>query len=476
MEQTISAQSNVGRGISPTLNLSLERVLMCLGVILAGLVAALLVSAAAISVISMLLLALFAAGIAMCGVLISSKSGEFQSIPLAASSIAVSLMCVITLLAETPVELALVGVMALASVGFLWTGTVPHSTIRRGLGPLLLFTLTSISAVLIVLVTGWNGRVSSDAQGLAIAALVPAICIVLTRSASRSALIPVLLTISIGVLALDGPERFDRWIPVIAALTLAEIVLIVRRESVVGPAFPYKDIVLTLLLGSGLFACVLFNLNEPIRSLLLGLTALAVLQVITSQRLLIRDREMRVQELARINARVERIANLDHLTGLPNRAALSNRLNEEVERSVRYRHPMSVCFVDIDHFKLINDSLGHAVGDQVLQQIASVIRSTIRTPDFVARFGGEEFVVIAPGTWSADAVILGDRIQRAIADQVEQPLGRPITVSIGIAGVPEHGTDSLAVLERADQALYAAKFGGRNRVEIATGDDSLDPA
>jgi diguanylate cyclase (GGDEF)-like protein len=147
---------------------------------------------------------------------------------------------------------------------------------------------------------------------------------------------------------------------------------------------------------------------------------------------------------------------------------MRRRLDEEVERALRYRQPMCVCFVDIDHFKDINDQYGHAAGDLVLAKVGEVIRNTLRTPDFVARYGGEEFVIIAPATWTEDARVLGGRVQAALSEAEYDDLDLDLTVSIGIAGVPEHGTTADVVLHRADLALYAAKFGGRNRVEVAT--------
>ena len=162
------------------------------------------------------------------------------------------------------------------------------------------------------------------------------------------------------------------------------------------------------------------------------------------------------------------VAELDDLTGLPMRSAMRRRMNEEVERAVRYRQPMCVLFIDVDHFKEVNDSFGHVVGDKVLATIGQTIRSVVRTPDFVARFGGEEFVVIAPGTWSEDAAVLALRLQVAIAEVTLPELPVMPTISIGIAGVPEHGAATDVVLARADHAMYTAKFGGRNRIEIET--------
>ena len=131
-------------------------------------------------------------------------------------------------------------------------------------------------------------------------------------------------------------------------------------------------------------------------------------------------------------------------------------------------------FVDVDHFKSINDLHGHEAGDRALRAIGNTIRSTIRTPDFVARFGGEEFLIIAPGTWTVDATVLGRRIQTAVGDTVSHADGRPVTVSVGIAGVPEHAATAEDVLRVADEALYRAKRAGRNCVEIASVPEDQD--
>ncbi|MEA2511304.1 MAG: hypothetical protein QOJ59_791 [Thermomicrobiales bacterium] len=162
-------------------------------------------------------------------------------------------------------------------------------------------------------------------------------------------------------------------------------------------------------------------------------------------------------------------ANVDPVTDLPNRRALDERLAEEVERALRYKQPLSFCFVDLDHFKQVNDGHGHAAGDAALRQVASILRRTARTIDFVGRFGGEEFVVLVPGTWSEDAAILGERLRRAVAEHTfnlagNQPLR--LTISVGIAGLPEHAPDAASLSERADRALYSAKHSGRNQVVL----------
>lgn len=168
-------------------------------------------------------------------------------------------------------------------------------------------------------------------------------------------------------------------------------------------------------------------------------------------------------------AELSRRADIDMLTGLPNRGSLSRRLAEELERAGRYQQPLSLVFVDVDRFKAINDRLGHGVGDDVLARVAAILRSSARTIDFVGRYGGEEFLIVAPGTWTEDAVILAERIRAAVAsDRFGEHDGKlAVTVSVGIAGYPEHAPDLQSLMERADAALYASKRLGRNRVSVA---------
>jgi diguanylate cyclase (GGDEF)-like protein len=172
-------------------------------------------------------------------------------------------------------------------------------------------------------------------------------------------------------------------------------------------------------------------------------------------------------ELARLELATQ--ANIDPVTGLPNRRALDDRLAEEVERALRYKQPLSLCFIDLDHFKQVNDDHGHSAGDSALRQVGSLLRRTARGIDFVGRFGGEEFVVLVPGTWSEDAATLGERLRRAVAEcSFTLTHDRParLTISIGIAGLPEHAQDAGSLNDCADKALYTAKRSGRNQVVL----------
>jgi diguanylate cyclase (GGDEF)-like protein len=159
-------------------------------------------------------------------------------------------------------------------------------------------------------------------------------------------------------------------------------------------------------------------------------------------------------------------AAIDPLTGIFNRRYLQVRLDEELERSRRHDIPIAVLVIDIDDFKAINDSYGHLIGDVVLKDIAEILRWSVRVFDVCARFGGEEFVIIMPGSTGGSAARIAERIRERIEAYrpADRRLGRlHVTVSIGLA-VSSADTSVGQVLDRADQALYAAKHGGKNRV------------
>lgn len=164
-------------------------------------------------------------------------------------------------------------------------------------------------------------------------------------------------------------------------------------------------------------------------------------------------------------------ANRDALTQLPNRRMLLDHAERELERAQRNGTPLSILMLDIDHFKQINDSHGHAVGDLVLQRIAELMRSVLRKQDLPARFGGEEFVVLLPDTDPAGAAQLAEKLRQRIAEEhfpLMEGNQAPLSISVSI-GCAEHalGAKFHHALNRADAALYRAKAAGRNRVETA---------
>ncbi|WP_332847625.1 GGDEF domain-containing protein [Pseudomonas lactucae] len=201
------------------------------------------------------------------------------------------------------------------------------------------------------------------------------------------------------------------------------------------------------------------------------------------------QRDQREQEVAaRLKGLAERVANMeqeaqgyrehlevqrqkaliDPLTGLPNRAAWSERLDQEVNAWHQRGNSLSLAMLDLDHFKRINDGYGHLAGDKVLKIIANVLSKRLRPTDFIARFGGEEFVLLMPDSPLADALAVGEVLRNAIEACPFHFKGEPvtITVSMGVAQL-QSGERSELALKRADEALYRAKAAGRNQVQAA---------
>ena len=158
----------------------------------------------------------------------------------------------------------------------------------------------------------------------------------------------------------------------------------------------------------------------------------------------------------------------DHLTRLYNRRHFMVRAEEELARSLRNQQPLSLVMLDIDHFKRFNDSYGHATGDRVLQVVAAVMQQHVRKSDICARHGGEEFAMLLPNTPGDNASFMANRLRRTLGGTRYTGLGLPsdvnITISMGVATCPRDATTVAELFELADQALYQAKEGGRDRV------------
>jgi diguanylate cyclase (GGDEF)-like protein len=175
--------------------------------------------------------------------------------------------------------------------------------------------------------------------------------------------------------------------------------------------------------------------------------------------------------LARMGERQRNLAYRESLTGCFNRRAFPELFQREADRSRRLGQGISVVFLDLDHFKAVNDEQGHETGDRLLQQLALRIQSVVRETDLLFRWGGEEFVILLSHTAPADAPALAERVRAAVAErpflgtEVHPPVS--VTVSLGTAGTDHYPAVADELLARADAACYGAKRRGRDRVEVA---------
>lgn len=180
--------------------------------------------------------------------------------------------------------------------------------------------------------------------------------------------------------------------------------------------------------------------------------------------------QARTHELESLMQRLRDLSNTDPLTGLHNRRFMDDALREEWERSLRYQHSLAVVLLDIDHFKQVNDMHGHQVGDECLLEVALRIQQGLRWPaDQAARFGGEEFCIVLPETDVTGAMNVAERVRQLIDDQlVDTSIGAlRITASAGVSALVPNSDNSISILlKQADNALYQAKRGGRNRVQV----------
>jgi two-component system cell cycle response regulator len=173
------------------------------------------------------------------------------------------------------------------------------------------------------------------------------------------------------------------------------------------------------------------------------------------------------QRLLESQAALQHEATHDRLTGLWNRGAVLDHLERELNRTRREGVSMSVLLADIDRFKRINDTYGHAVGDQVLREIGRRIRSLLRAYDAAGRYGGEEFLLVLPGADACNARLVAERVRQGVhaTPVTSESASLEVSVSIGLACTDVVGFESSALMLVADDALYRAKAGGRNRIE-----------
>ncbi len=177
----------------------------------------------------------------------------------------------------------------------------------------------------------------------------------------------------------------------------------------------------------------------------------------------------RLRELAQESEYYKTLSFTDPMTGLANYRSLMETLKNELYRSKRYDHSLSFLIIDIDDFKICNDTWGHLTGDRVLKEVAGIIRKSIRGYDFAARYGGEEFAVVLTETKGDEALFAAERIRRSIFNYKFNTndgasIDTPISVSIGVSSFPDNGATEKELIEAADKALYRSKREGKNQV------------
>ncbi len=213
--------------------------------------------------------------------------------------------------------------------------------------------------------------------------------------------------------------------------------------------------------GHGFFSAGIIDSIIRLSSQMLGIMMTFSLVLMINMRLFI-DVQQYAEEKELMVKELRRLANTDGLTGIYNRAKIEQILTIEVLRSRRYKHPLSIILADIDHFKTVNDTYGHNVGDVVLTGIAGLMKEHVREVDTVGRWGGEEFLIVCPDTLADGAIKLAEKLRKKIEKHHFKGIGVK-TLSMGVAQLGKDDWDE-DMIKRADKNLYKAKRAGRNKV------------
>ncbi len=278
----------------------------------------------------------------------------------------------------------------------------------------------------------------------------------------------------ITILAIESLNHLGALIPNPPVIYLTVVVYTAFRGGL-GPGFVSAAITLLYALyffsiSGHLFSYTPDNMKRVIVLMFSTptITYMAGMLKLRSVRAL-QDREKIVIDLKELLTKVDALSITDPLTSLFNRRRFEEVLDSEFKKSTRYNLPLSCMMMDIDHFKNVNDTYGHPVGDTVIKDIALIIKQCVRDVDTLSRWGGEEFVVLAPMTLKKDATIPARRILTTVAEHVFAGMGdKKVTISIGIADLSSSDIGAAGKLvQAADKALYEAKEKGRNRIEIA---------
>ena len=307
-------------------------------------------------------------------------------------------------------------------------------------------SVLGLIAVYAAIRSGWSRRFKDPALTLAqiLYAITCCAAAFVIAGPARGVTLPILaIILMFGIFGLTTRQMLGVLVYSLVAFGVASGVVAARDEPDYPPvvAAAYVGMVVVVLLSSTFLTTRVQSTREHLRR--------------------------QKAELAQALEQIRQLATHDDLTGLLNRRAMLDRMQLEQHRSLRSGSPLLIAQLDIDHFKAVNDTHGHAAGDLVLQSFADTVRRNVRDTDVLARWGGEEFVLLLCDTPAADAVTLMERLRQVVqAMQVPVPEGgEPITVTVSIGLARHTPAHPLAgTLERADRALYAAKAGGRNRV------------
>lgn len=276
----------------------------------------------------------------------------------------------------------------------------------------------------------------------------------------------LLLTVWFLGMSLFGPDSFDHPLQIESyPLTfLAPPVLLWAvfrfglREAVTATVLLSGIALWGTLQGAGPFAQVPQNEALLLAQLFMGVVAVTILVVAAAQQQLDQYR----QQLEAANAELRAASVTDALTGAYNRRGFDQRMADELERAARFRQPLSLLLLDVDLFKQHNDAFGHPAGDEVLRTVVRLLLAHVRATDVVARQGGDEFAILLPNTEREGALIMAERFREAVESAIWP--GQSVTITVGAATLPAASDEGENLLAQADEALYAAKGAGRNRV------------
>ena len=211
---------------------------------------------------------------------------------------------------------------------------------------------------------------------------------------------------------------------------------------------------------------VLQNVLEDTR--MIGLTVQRTREEFNDSKAKVSQAEQKIQELTSVLEYINERANEDYLTGTLNRRGMEEALEREFSRADRHNTALCIAMMDIDHFKKINDALGHNTGDEALTHFVNVIKDVKRTTDVLARYGGEEFIIILPNTEQDDAIRVVERVQRKLTKEFFMHSDERVVITFSAGVAQRIGEETPEeIIPRADAALYAAKNAGRNRVMAA---------